>query len=179
MHVHRLGACGEECLHLGRAEAKPVEPVDRREVDRDRHEHAVDLREHAVLVRPPAGEARQIGGDVRRVGVKDVRPVAVHENAVIVVMVEGVAADMRPAIDQQHPLARACGETFGQHAAREAAPDDQIVEARAAGEERAARRAESNPGRDGACFGALRGRRARFGARRAQAAHRISSRIRA
>ena len=116
---------------------------------------------------------------MRRVGVKDVRPVAVHEDAVVVVVVEGVAADVRPAVDQQHPLARACGETFGKHAAREAGPDDQIVKAGAAGEERAARRAVSNPVRDGACFGALRGRRARFGARRAQAAHRISSRIRA
>ena len=96
---------------------------------------------------PPAGEARQIGGDVRSVGVEDMRPVAMHENAVVVVVVEGVAADVRPSIDQQHPLACARGETFGEHAAREAGADDQIVKARAA--KRAAGRAVGNGGREG------------------------------
>ena len=109
------------------------------------------------------------------VGVEDMRPVAMHENAFVVVVVEGVAADVRPPIDQQHPLACARGETFGEHAAREAGADDQIVKARAA--KRAAGCAVGNGGRDGACFAALHGRGARLGARRAQAAHRISSRI--
>ena len=130
--VHRLGARGEERRHLGGVEAEPVQAVDGREVDRDRHEHAVDLREHAVLVRAPAGEARQIGGDVRRVGVEDVRPVTVHEDAVVVVMIERVAADVRPAVDQEHALARACGETLGKHAAGEPGAHDQAVEPGAA-----------------------------------------------
>ena len=64
------------------------------------------MRQHAVLVRAPLGEARQVGRDLVRVGVEDVRPVAVDEDAVLVVVVEGVAADMRAAVDQQHALAR-------------------------------------------------------------------------
>ena len=178
--VHRLGARGEECLHLGGVEAEPVQAVDRREIDRDRHEHAVDLREHAVLVRSPAGEARQIGGDVRSVGVKDVRPVAVHEDAVVVVVVEGVAADVRPAVDQQHALARAHGETFGQHAAGEAGAHDQAVEPGAADQGGpAGRPCTARPGRRMRAAVRCGGRRAGFGAHRAHAAHRISSRIRA
>ena len=103
-HRHRLGAGGEEGLDLGRIEIEAVELVDGGEVDRDRHEHAVDLRQHAVLVGAPLGEAREIGRDLVRVGVEDVGPVAVDEDAVGIVLVEGVAAHMRAAVDQQHPL---------------------------------------------------------------------------
>ena len=116
---------------------------------------------------------------MRRVGVEDVRPVAVHEDAVVVVVVEGIAADVRAAVDQQHAHPGARRETLGEHAASEAGAHDQVVEAGAAGEKRAAWPAVGRAVRDGARLGGRHGRRARLGARRAQAAHRISSRIRA
>ena len=46
----------------------------------------------------------------------------------VVVVIEGVAADVRPAVDQEHALARVRGETLGQHAAGEPGAHDQAVE---------------------------------------------------
>ena len=83
-----------------------VELVDGVEVDRDRQQLPVDARQHAVLVRPPLGELREVVEDVARVGVEDVRPVLVDQDARFVVVVVGVAADVRPLVDRSAPSCR-------------------------------------------------------------------------
>ena len=57
-----------------------------------------------MLIRPPLGEPRQVIEDLARVGVKDVRAVLVDEDAVLVVVVVGVAADWA-LVANQHLLA--------------------------------------------------------------------------
>ena len=84
--------------------------------------------QHAMLVRPPLGEPRQVLEDVARVGVEDVRPVLVDEDAGVVVVVVGVAADVRALVADQHLLAGVGGEPLGEVAAGEAGADDQIIE---------------------------------------------------
>ena len=58
---------------------------------------------------------------------KDVRAVLVDQHAVLVVAVVGVAADVRPLVDEQDTLAEAGREPLRQHAAGEAGADDQII----------------------------------------------------
>ena len=55
---------------------------------------------------------------------KDVRAVLMYENSVFVVMIVGVAADMRPLVADQDLLVRSSGQTFSQHAARETGSND-------------------------------------------------------
>ena len=54
-----------------------------------------------MLVRPPLGELRQVVDDLVAVGVEDVRPVLVIEDPGVVGLVIGIAADVRPPVDQQ------------------------------------------------------------------------------
>ena len=49
------------------------------------------------------------------------------EDAVLVGLVIGVAADVRPAVDQQHPRAMLAGQPLGEHRAGKAGADDQII----------------------------------------------------
>ena len=107
---------------------RAVQLVDGVEVDRDRHQLAVDPGAHAMLVGTPVGEAREIGEDLARVGVEDVRPVLVDEHAVLVVVVVGVAADVRPLVDEQDGLVQLRGQPLRQDAAGETGANDQIVE---------------------------------------------------
>ena len=118
------------------------------------------LAQHPVLVGAPLGEPRQVLEDLARVGVEDVRPVLVDEDAVLVVVVVGVAADVRPLVDDQDLLAGACRQPLREHAAGEAGADDEIVEHthRPSG-----RRTSRNSTRSG---DARRGRRQRVGRRR-------------
>ena len=44
----------------------------------------------------------------------------------MVVVIERVAADVGPTIDQEHALARARGETLGKHAAGEPGADQAV-----------------------------------------------------
>ncbi len=90
---------------------------------------AVHLGQHTVLVGPPLGEARQVVDDALSIGVEDVRPVAMDQHARFVVIIVGVAADVRPPVDDQHALVQPGGQTLGQHAAGEPGADDQVVEA--------------------------------------------------
>ncbi len=90
----RLGQRLQKVVHLEGGQVEPVELVDRIEIDRDGHKHPVDAGAHAVLVWPPGGELRQVVEDRFGVGVKDVRAISVDQQAVVVVVVVGVAADM-------------------------------------------------------------------------------------
>ena len=59
---------------------------------------------------------------------KDMRAVAVDEDAVLVVFVIGVARDMGPRLDDEHTAAPDAGETFSEDASGVARPNDQIIE---------------------------------------------------
>ncbi len=80
-----------------------------------------------MLVGPPCGELRQIVDDLVRIGVEDVRPILVDQDARLVEMVVGVAADMRPPVDDQHVRVVLAGQPLGDHRAGEAGADDEIV----------------------------------------------------
>jgi hypothetical protein len=58
-----------------------------------------------MLIGPPLGESRQIGEDLARIRVKDVRIVLVDEDALVVVMIVGVAADVRALVNEEHAFA--------------------------------------------------------------------------
>ena len=81
-----------------------------------------------MLVGPPLGETRKVIEYVLRVRVKDVRPVAVHQHAIFIQMVVGVAAHMRAPVDEQHGLAERTGQPFGNHAARIPGAHNQKIE---------------------------------------------------
>ena len=57
-----------------------------------------------MLVGTPIRESAEVVEYLERVGVEDVRPVFVHEDAAIVVMIIGVARDVRPLVYDQHLL---------------------------------------------------------------------------
>src|SRR3954452_21396477 len=84
-----------------------------------------------MLVRPPFCELREIVPHLLAVGVKDVRAVLVVEDSRLVRLVIGVAADVRPTVDQQDSRAMLRCETLGEDGAGKAGPDDQIVVAAA------------------------------------------------
>ena len=81
-----------------------------------------------MLIRTPLCKPRQVFEHVFRIGMKDVGPVLVHENARIVVVVECIAADVRPPIDEQDRSARIGRQPFCHHTAGKTGPDDEVVE---------------------------------------------------
>jgi hypothetical protein len=105
----------EELLDLERCQAQAIHLVDRVEVDRNGQQLPVDAGEYSVLILTPLRETRQILEDVLRVGVEDVRPVTVNQNAGVVVVIVGIARDVRTAINDEHFLVRVARQTFGQH----------------------------------------------------------------
>src|SRR5439155_8057054 len=123
-----LGAAGQKFLHLEGSQVKAVKLVDRVEIDRNRDQLPIDAGQDLVLVLPPFSEAREVIKYFFAIGVEDVRAVFVDENASIVKMVVGVSSNVRPAIDQQHLLARTARDPLGQHAAGISGAHDQIVE---------------------------------------------------
>ncbi len=54
---------------------------------------------------------------------EDVRAVTVDQDAIVVVVIVGIAADVAAPVDDQHALARVACQPLGQHAARKARPD--------------------------------------------------------
>ena len=126
--VDRLGARGEIVgrLLVG-LEIEAEQLVERRAVDRDRHQLPAHQGPHAMLVRPPLGELRQIVHDLLAVGVEDVRAVFVVEDAGLVGLVIGVAADVRAPVDQQHARAVLARQALGKNGAGKPGSDDQII----------------------------------------------------
>src|SRR5947208_2011689 len=80
-----------------------------------------------MFVWPPFGELRQIIDHLAAVGVEDVRPVFVIEDAGLIGLVIGIAADVRTAVDQQHARPMLARQPLGEDRAGEAGADDQIV----------------------------------------------------
>jgi hypothetical protein len=58
---------------------------------------------------------------------EDVRPVAVHEHAMLVVLVECVAGDVPPPVHHQHPQAARGGQPLPHHQPAKPSADDQHV----------------------------------------------------
>ena len=65
--------------------------------------------------------------DLLGVGMEDVRAVLVDQQAVIVVAVVGIAADVRAAVDEEDALVALARETFRENAAGEARADNQPI----------------------------------------------------
>jgi hypothetical protein len=124
----RLRDRSKKLVELKRRQVGAVQLIDRIEIDGNRHQLPVDTGEHSMLIRAPGGELRQVFVDVARIRVEDVRPVLVHEQACFVVMIVGVAADVRPAIADEDLLARVGGEPLGNRCAGEPCADDKVIE---------------------------------------------------
>ena len=89
---------------------------------------ALDIGEHAVLVGPPLGEAREVVDHGTSALVwKDVRAVAMDEDAGGIGRIVGVAGDVVAPVDDEHAPARIRRHPLGQHGAREARADDEDV----------------------------------------------------
>src|SRR5690606_12847581 len=108
----------EVALDAVLVQRQPIEPVHGVDVDRQRHQLAIDTGQHPVLVRTPFGEAGQIVEDALAVGVEDVRPVGMHQHAMRVGAVVGVAADMVALVDHDD-LAALLGQFTCHHGAAE------------------------------------------------------------
>ncbi len=126
-HLHRLGTFGQEHLGLLLVHLQAIQRIQRIQVDGYRYQFAVDPRQNPVLVTVPFGELRQVVDNAFGVGMKDVRPVAMHQHARAVEMVVCVACDMGTTINQQHALAEPRGQSFSQHAAGKTGTDNQKI----------------------------------------------------
>jgi len=79
-----------------------------------------------MLVESPLREPRKILGDPRAVRMEDVRSIRVNEDAVGIMNVVCVAADMRPLVDD-HNVEAMARKALGNHRAREARTHDEDV----------------------------------------------------
>jgi len=73
---------------------------------------AIHVSEYAVFVLAPLGELGEIIYYALRFGMEDVGAVTVYQNAVLIVLVVGVAPNMVALIYYLHPLSRA-GQALG------------------------------------------------------------------
>ena len=80
-----------------------------------------------MLVGPPVGELRQVIEDRLTVGVEDVRPVLVDQDAGPVINIIGIAADMRPTVDQKHLFVTLARKPFGDDAAGKSSADHKPI----------------------------------------------------
>src|SRR4051794_25948016 len=81
-----------------------------------------------MLVRTPGGELGEIVEYLLAIAVKDVRSILVDEHTRIVVMVEGIPADVGTLIDDEHAPAKLAGKTLRDDTAGKPGADDQVVE---------------------------------------------------
>ena len=86
-----------------------------------------DIGHHLVGVIQPAGEPGQVLVHPLVVGMKDVGTVAVNQHARPVGAVVGVAADVAPALQHEHPFAAVLRQAAGGDGAGKARADDQCV----------------------------------------------------
>jgi hypothetical protein len=70
-----------------------------------------------MLIAPPGGEAREVAENTLALSVEQMRPIAVHQDAVLVQLIVGVAADVLALLDHQHP-ASDFGKLAGHHRPR-------------------------------------------------------------
>ena len=91
------------------------------------HVGAEPIGEHLVLVTRPFREAGQVIVGLLAVGVEDVRPIAVHEDAGLVILVVGVAGDVIALLDDEHAQPPLLGQLAGGHGTGESGADDHRV----------------------------------------------------
>ena len=123
----RLGPSGEKLFKLDRREMQTVELVDRVQIDRDWKQFAVDAGEHTILVRSPLRELRQILKDFAGIGVEEMRSVPMDEQAVLVMVIVRVPANVRPPIADHDPFSQDARQPFRDDASGKARPDHEIV----------------------------------------------------
>jgi hypothetical protein len=82
--------------------------------------------EDVMLVGTPFRKLRKVFGNPYAVGVKNVRPVRVHQYSVGVESIVSIASDMGPLINQQNLKARIC-QPFGNYRSGESCANDQYV----------------------------------------------------
>ncbi len=127
--LHRVAVfadAGQESLDSSLVEIQPVIEVNEVLIDGQRIELALERDQDPVLVGPPLGESREVLEDRVGIGVKQVRPESVHQNAVAVGMVVGIAGDMIAPVDDQD-IAPCAGQPLGDHRSRKARSDNQHV----------------------------------------------------
>ena len=79
-----------------------------------------------MFVWAPFGEAAQVVDDRRRVGVEDMRAVAMDQDSGCIVVIVGVARDVRPPVHQKHGSTD-CREALREDGAGESGPDNHDV----------------------------------------------------
>ena len=80
-----------------------------------------------MLVETPIGETAKIGENPLRVGMENMWAVSMNQHSMFVVLVIGIAPDMRALVYHQHPLAQARSQSLRQDAPRKAGADDKMV----------------------------------------------------
>ena len=115
-------------LHLVARRTPADQLLERVEIDGKPPVPLIRIREDLVIDGPPVGELREIRHDFRGVRPKVVRAVGMNEDAMIVVSIGGVAADLRPLLDDEATLAALRREPLGHRQACEPGTDDQVVE---------------------------------------------------
>ena len=97
------------------------------EVEGDGHEFPADAADHLMPVGVPLGEPAEEPPGGLAVRMEDVRPVAVDEDARAVEAVVGVAADVGPLFQHEHPLARLGQPPRRDRPGKPAADNDRVV----------------------------------------------------
>ena len=86
-----------------------------------------EVGDDPVLIVPPGGEPGEVVKHPAAIGVEDVGAVLVDEHSRLVQAVVGVAADVVPALQHQHPLSAPLCQLPGDHRPGEARPHHQGV----------------------------------------------------
>jgi hypothetical protein len=124
------GLLGDEVARRLRAVRRAEELVDRAEVDRQREDLAAVLRVDAVHVGREVREAVDVLPDRLVGGVEQVRPVAVHLDAGLrVLLAVRVAADVVAAIDDEDLEAQLLGDALRDRESEETGSDHYEIRA--------------------------------------------------
>ena len=94
------------------------------EVDRKLPVPAIGPGKNFVINGVPFCELAQVIDDALRVGAEVMRTVIVQENAGLVIMIVGIAADVFPSFNNEAVFSELTGETFGKNGTGKARADD-------------------------------------------------------
>src|SRR5215217_8087347 len=97
------------------------------EVERYRHLLAVHQGKYPMIVRVPVCELRKVAPDLLRVSVEKVGTVTMNHNAIIVVVIIGIAADVVSPFYHQYLLTKLASDSFSQHEACKASPYNEPI----------------------------------------------------
>lgn len=117
----------KKLLKQQRIKMKAIQLIHRIKIDRNGKQLTVYAGKHAMLVGSPRREPGQVFKDLKRIRMEDVRPVFMHQNAIVIVGIVGITSNMILPVNQQHTFTRLRCQPFGQHASRKPRPNDQII----------------------------------------------------